>query len=66
MTVEYALTREQFGTPIAQFQGVKHQLANLAAETEPMRGLFWYAGFAFDHLPAESEQAAAVAKAHIT
>ena len=66
MTVEYTLTREQFGTPLAQFQGVKHQLANLAAETEPMRGLFWYAGHAFDHLPDEAEQAAAVAKAHVT
>ncbi len=66
MTVEYALTREQFGTPIAQFQSVKHQLANLAADTEPMRGLFWYAGHAFDQLPAEVEHAAAVAKAHVT
>lgn len=66
MTVEFVLTREQFGTALAQFQGVKHQLANLAAEHEPMRGLFWYAGHAFDHLPAESEHAAAVAKAHVT
>ena len=31
-TVEYTLTRVQYGTPVAQFQGVKHQLANLAAE----------------------------------
>ncbi len=66
MTVEYVLTREQFGTPLAQFQGVKHQLANLAAETEPMRGLFWYAAHAYDHRPDEVARAAAVAKAHIT
>jgi alkylation response protein AidB-like acyl-CoA dehydrogenase len=66
LTVEYALTREQFGTPLAQFQAVKHQLANLAAETEPMRGLFWYAGHAFEHLPKEAAHAAAVAKAHVT
>ncbi|MBW2363021.1 MAG: acyl-CoA/acyl-ACP dehydrogenase [Deltaproteobacteria bacterium] len=66
LTVEYSLTREQFGTPIAQFQSVKHQLANLAADTEPTRGLFWYAAHAFDHLPAEAEHAAAVAKAHVT
>jgi alkylation response protein AidB-like acyl-CoA dehydrogenase len=65
-TVEYALTRQQFGQPIGQFQAVKHQLANLAAETEPMRGLFWYAAHAFDHLPAERAAAAASAKAHIT
>jgi alkylation response protein AidB-like acyl-CoA dehydrogenase len=66
LTVEYALVREQFGTPIAQFQAVKHQLANLAAETEPMRGLVWYAAHAFDHLPAERAREAAVAKAHVT
>jgi len=66
LTVEYALTREQFGTPIAQFQAVKHQLANLAAETEPMRGLVWYAAHAFDHLPEERALEAAVAKAHVT
>ncbi|MDJ0847504.1 MAG: acyl-CoA dehydrogenase family protein [Myxococcota bacterium] len=66
MTVDYALTREQFGTPIAQFQGVKHQLANLAAELEPARGLFWYAAHVFDHMPDERPAAAAAAKAHIT
>ena len=65
MTVEYTLTREQFGTPLAQFQGVKHEIANLAAQTEPMRGLFWYAAHAFDHLPDESAAAACAAKAHV-
>ena len=29
LTADYARTREQFGTPIAQFQAVKHQLANM-------------------------------------
>lgn len=66
MTVDYTLTREQFGTLLAQFQSVKHEIANLAAETEPMRGLFWYAAHAFDHLPAESAAAACAAKAHVT
>ena len=66
MTVDYALVREQFGMRIAQFQAVKHQLANLAAETEPMRGLVWYAAHAWDHLPGERAREAAVAKAHVT
>jgi alkylation response protein AidB-like acyl-CoA dehydrogenase len=66
MTVEYAKTRQQFGTPIAQFQAVKHQLADMATQIEPTRGLFWYAAHAWDHLPAESPRAAAIAKAHIT
>jgi alkylation response protein AidB-like acyl-CoA dehydrogenase len=66
MSVDYAGTREQFGQPIAQFQAVKHRLADMAVEVEPARGLYWYAAHAFDHLPEESERAAALAKAHLT
>ena len=66
MSVDYALTREQFGTVIGQFQSVKHQLARLATDIEPTRALFWYAAHAFDHRPEEAERAAALAKAHIT
>jgi alkylation response protein AidB-like acyl-CoA dehydrogenase len=66
MTIDYAKTRQQFGQPIAQFQAVKHQLANMATSLEPARGLFWYAAHAFDHLPQEAERAAAIAKHHLT
>ena len=66
LTVDYALQREQFGTRLAQFQSVKHQLANLASDCEPMRGLFWHAAHAFDHLPEERAREAATAKSHIT
>jgi len=66
MSVEYAKTRQQFGVTIGSFQGLKHQLANLAVEIEPARGLYWYAAHAFDHVPAESERTAALAKAHLT
>jgi alkylation response protein AidB-like acyl-CoA dehydrogenase len=66
MTLEYVGTREQFGTPLAQFQGVKHQLANAATDLEPTRGLLWYAAHAVDHLPEHAAHAAAQAKAHIT
>jgi alkylation response protein AidB-like acyl-CoA dehydrogenase len=65
-TVEYTLTRQQYGQPLAQFQAIKHQLANLAAETEPMRGLWWHAAHAFDHLPEDRAASAASAKAHVT
>ncbi len=65
-TVEYTQAREQFSTPIAQFQAVKHQLANMAMEAEPMRGLVWYAAYAFDHRPDEVAREAATAKAHVT
>ena len=65
-TAEYLQTRRQFGQPIAQFQAVKHQLANMALEIDPTRGLWWYAAHAFDHAPADASRAAALAKAHIT
>jgi alkylation response protein AidB-like acyl-CoA dehydrogenase len=65
-TVEYVKTRQQFGQPIAQFQAVKHQLANMALDVDPARGLWWYAAHAFDHAPADASRAAALAKAHIT
>jgi alkylation response protein AidB-like acyl-CoA dehydrogenase len=65
-TLDYTKTRQQFGQPIAQFQAIKHQLANLATEAEPLRGLVWYAAYALDHLPAERAICAASAKAHVT
>jgi alkylation response protein AidB-like acyl-CoA dehydrogenase len=65
-TVAYTRVREQFGQPIAHFQAVKHQLADLAVEIEPMRALVWYAAHAFDHVPHDAAAAAAAAKAHVT
>ncbi len=66
MSAEYAKARQQFGRPIAEFQAVKHQLANMAVEIDPSRALWWFAAHAFDHMPEEREKAAALAKAHIT
>ena len=66
MATEYARTREQFGQPIAHFQSIKHKLADMALAVEPARGLVWFAAHAFDHLPDESERAAAHAKAHLS
>jgi alkylation response protein AidB-like acyl-CoA dehydrogenase len=65
MAVEYAKVREQFGVPIGSFQGLKHQLANMALAVEPARGLFWYAAHALDALPDTASHAAAQAKAHV-
>jgi alkylation response protein AidB-like acyl-CoA dehydrogenase len=66
MTVDYARSRQQFGQPIANFQAVKHQLADMATAIEPTRGLFWYAAHALDRMPDEAPRAAAIAKAHIS
>src|SRR5262249_6463978 len=48
------------------FQAVKHQLADMATQIEPARGLFWFAAHAWDVLPGDAPRAAAIAKAHIT
>jgi alkylation response protein AidB-like acyl-CoA dehydrogenase len=66
MSADYAMTRQQFGQPIAQFQAVKHQLADMALEVDPTRGLWWYAAHAFDQALEDAPRAAALAKAHIT
>ena len=65
-SVEYAKTREQFGVRIGSFQALKHQLADMAVEIHPTRGLVWFAAHAFDHLPEDAPAAAANAKAHLT
>ncbi len=66
LTLAHARAREQFGQPLAQFQAVKHQLADLATELEPMRALLWYAAHAQDHVQGDAERSAALVKAHVT
>jgi alkylation response protein AidB-like acyl-CoA dehydrogenase len=66
LTRDHVSARRQFGQPLAQFQAVKHQLANLVTDTEPCRGLVWFAAHAQDHRPEDAPKAAALAKAHVT
>lgn len=66
LTADYAKERVQFGVPIAQFQAVKHQLADMAVDIEPAVGLYWCAAHVFDHDPAAAPMAAALAKAHLS
>ena len=66
LCVDYAGTREQFGVTIGHFQALKHQLANMAVEIEPSRGLWWYAAHAQDRVPEDAERYAALAKAHVS
>lgn len=66
LAVEYSLVREQFGTTIAHFQAVQHQLADLAIEVLPSRGMYWYAAHAMDCDQDDASGFASLAKAHIT
>ncbi|MEY4502149.1 MAG: hypothetical protein RIS52_2039 [Pseudomonadota bacterium] len=63
--VAYAKEREQFGQPIGQFQGLKHQLAQMALDVEPARALVWYAAYTHDTNLPDAPRAAAMAKAHL-
>jgi alkylation response protein AidB-like acyl-CoA dehydrogenase len=65
MSVAYAKEREQFGQPIGRFQGLKHQLAQMALEVEPARALVWYAAYAWDAGLPDASRAASIAKAHL-
>jgi len=65
MSVEYAKMREQYGQPIAGFQGLRYQLVAMALATEPSRGLYWYAAHAWNAIPDKASHAASQAKAHL-
>src|SRR3546814_1692061 len=66
MSVEYAKTRVQFGRPIGAFQAIKHALADMAVDMDPVRYLCWFAAHAWDTPAPEAPWSAALAKAHAT
>ncbi|AMK25617.1 acyl-CoA dehydrogenase family protein [Sphingobium sp. TKS] len=66
MAVSYAKERTQFDRLIGTFQGLKHQMANAAAELHPCRPLIWYAAHAWDEIPQRRCYMAALTKAHVT
>ena len=57
------MIREQFGRTIGSFQGVKHQLANIATDLEPSLSLLWYSAHALDHIQDLAERHTALTKA---
>jgi alkylation response protein AidB-like acyl-CoA dehydrogenase len=46
---EHARTRQQFGRPIGQFQGVKHRLADMLVAVEQAVAATWDAATVIDH-----------------
>ena len=47
-TAEHARTREQFGRPIGQFQGIKHRLANMLVAVEQAVAATWDAAMVLE------------------
>ena len=55
---EHARTRQQFGRPIGQFQGVKHRLADMLVAVEQAVAAVWDAASALDHETSLAREAA--------
>jgi len=63
MARDYVQVREAFGAKLAEFQAIKHQMANVVVEVEPTRGLYWFAAYAYSRIPEKASHAASLAKA---
>jgi alkylation response protein AidB-like acyl-CoA dehydrogenase len=67
IAVSHAMSRTAFGTPISDFQGVSHQLADVRLAIEAAELLVYSAAAAYDDGDAESLTGkAAMAKLHAT
>lgn len=60
--VEYARRREQFGQPIASFQGIQFMLADMATQIEAARALVYYAARVVDSGAKDISKISAMAK----
>ncbi len=54
---EHARTRQQFGRPIGQFQGVKHRLADMLVAVEQAVAAVWDAASELDHESSAASEA---------
>ena len=64
MSVEYAMTRQQFGAPIGSFQAVQHLCADMLRNVELARAASYYACWALDAADrTEAHRAATMALA---
>lgn len=67
IAVQHAATREAFGKPISEFQGVSHQLADVRLAIEASTHLVYSAAHEYDHGDRDSLTGkSAMAKLHAT
>jgi alkylation response protein AidB-like acyl-CoA dehydrogenase len=64
LTVAYANEREQFGSKIGRFQGVKHPLAESFVDVESAKSILYYAAWCLDERDADAPRAVSLAKAY--
>ena len=57
MSVEYAKQRKQYGKLIGEYQGLKHQLADVAIALEMARPLLWAGALAIAENPGDPDAA---------
>ncbi|MDB5730189.1 MAG: acyl-CoA dehydrogenase domain protein [Variovorax sp.] len=62
LTVEYMNTRKQFGVAIANFQALRHRVADMKMQLELARSMSYYASLKLNAPAAERRQAMARAK----
>lgn len=65
MTVEYMNTRKQFGVPIANFQALRHRIADVKMQVELARSMSYYASLRLGDEPARRRQAVSQAKVQL-
>ncbi|MCK9512998.1 MAG: acyl-CoA/acyl-ACP dehydrogenase [Pigmentiphaga sp.] len=63
-TVEYAKERVAFGRPIGAYQAIKHDLADMLAQSECASTAVLYAAWALSDSPDEARVAAAMAQSY--
>jgi alkylation response protein AidB-like acyl-CoA dehydrogenase len=64
ITVKYAQEREQFGSPIGRFQGVKHPLAEMLVDVESAKSILYYAAWCLDERDPDAARTVSLAKAY--
>jgi alkylation response protein AidB-like acyl-CoA dehydrogenase len=65
-TVEYALTRAQFGRRIGSFQAVKHRCADMLVDVESARSVVYHGLYSAQHDPATTAVGAALARSLVS
>ena len=64
LTVDYAMTREQFGRPIGSFQAIKHKCADMLIRVESARSAVAYARWAAAARSDDLPEVSSLAKAY--